>query len=128
MTRTAVDCPVNPSEDPEKVKAAILRLFPTAELSDEGGRFRGEADLEAFSKLIRKQKILDSTRGMLFKGKHGDKTVILLNKQVATVGKVSFAEPHAVLGAIKVTIEDDDLEALIDRIAPETVDGEEVPR
>jgi predicted RNA binding protein with dsRBD fold (UPF0201 family) len=49
-----------------------------------------------------------------------------LNKQVATVGKVSFADRRPVLGAIDVVIEDDDISALIDRVAPMTVDGEEV--
>lgn len=49
-----------------------------------------------------------------------------LNKQVATVGKVSFADRRPVLGAIEVSVEDDGLEQLIDRVAPMTVDGEEV--
>ncbi|MDR2846265.1 MAG: hypothetical protein LBV63_03185, partial [Candidatus Methanoplasma sp.] len=79
-----------------------------------------------FSKLIRKQKILDSARGVLFKGVRGNRTTIHLNKQVATVGKVSFTEPRTILGTIEVTIEDEDLELLIDRVAPETVDGEEL--
>ena len=39
---------------------------------------------------------------------------------------MSFADRNPVLGAIEVRIEDDDLEALIDRVAPMTVDGEEV--
>ena len=44
------------------------------------------------------------------------------------MGKVSFIEPKAILGTIKVTIEDDDIIGLIDKVAPETVDGEEVLR
>lgn len=87
---------------------------------------RGPVSLDHFSKLIRRQEILDSTRAMMFKGKRGDATVIRLNKQVATVGKVSFAEQRSVLGAIEVFIEGDDLEAFIDRVAPVTVDGKEV--
>ncbi len=51
---------------------------------------------------------------------------MMLNKQVATVGKVSFADRNPVLGAIEVFVEDDDLLGLIDRVAPITVDGEEV--
>lgn len=127
MSEIIIRCPVNPSEDPDKVRDAILSVFPDAdiELKDDG--FEGTAPgLDHFSKQIRKQRILDATRGVLLKGKHGDRTRMLLNKQVATVGKISFADRNPVLGGIEVTIKDDDIEALIDRVAPITVDGEEV--
>ena len=66
---------------------------------------------------------------MLYRGKKGsDRTVFHLNKQVAFMGKVSFSEPKAILGTIKVTVEEPDILALIDKVAPETVDGEEVLR
>jgi hypothetical protein len=42
------------------------------------------------------------------------------------VGKLSFVEEQAPLGGIEVTIEDEGIEALIDRVAPVTVDGVEV--
>ena len=51
-----------------------------------------------------------------------------LNKQVAFMGKVSFSEPKAILGTIRVTVDETDILALIDKVAPETVDGEEVLR
>ncbi|UAL07762.1 MAG: hypothetical protein KRP56_00395 [Candidatus Methanogranum gryphiswaldense] len=126
MVRVTVSCPVYPSEDPKKVREAIARIFPGMELEESKWGLKGEGSLDNFSKLIRRQEILDSTRNMLFKGMHGNKTTIRLNKQVATVGKVSFAEPRAILGSIDIVIEDDDLEAVIDRIAPGTVDGREV--
>ncbi len=126
MTSLTIECPVNPSEDPEKVSAAILSIFPDAELELQEGRFVGCASIDHFSKLIRKQRILDATRGVMIKNRRGDKTWVNLNKQVATVGKVSFADRNPVLGAIEVCIEDGDIEALIDRVAPVTVDGEEV--
>ena len=126
MVTVRLWCPVFPSEDPEKVKSAILRIFPSAELTETGKGFEGDADLKNFSSIIRKQKILDSTRNMMFKGMRDDKITIRLNKQVATVGKVSFAEPRSVLGALEVTIVCDDLEALIDEVAPATIDGVEL--
>lgn len=127
MTSVTIACPVNPSEDPEKVRAAIAAIFPDAELElgDEG--FEGTCpSLDSFGKLIRRQRILDAARAVLLKNMHGRRTHMSLNKQVATVGKVSFADRRPVLGAIEVSVEDDDLEALIDRVAPMTVDGEEV--
>lgn len=127
MTLVSIECPVNPSEDPEKVRAAILSIFPDAGLELGDGRYTGTAPgLDRFSALIRKQRILDATRAVLLSNARGGSTRMSLNKQVATVGKVSFADRRPVLGAIEVRVEDDDLEALIDRVAPVTVDGEEV--
>ena len=126
MTAVRISCPVNPSEDEEKVRSAVLSIFPDAELSLNDGRLEGEATLDRFSKAIRRQKILDATRAVMIMNSRGNTTLLSLNKQVATVGKVSFADKRPVLGAIEVTIEDDDLMALIDRVAPITVDGEEV--
>ena len=126
MATVNVFCQVNPSEDPEKVRAAILSIFPDAELEETERGFRGTASLDRFSRIIRRQKILDATRGVMLSGMKGDTTRFSLNKQVATVGKVSFADRRPVLGAIQGDIEGDGLEALIDKVAPMTVDGEEV--
>ena len=121
-----ISAPVFPSEDPEKVEKAIRNIFPDAELEFADGTIEGEADLTYFSNLIRKQKILDVTRSVMTKGQRGRKTTININKQVAFVGKISYTEEKTVLGTIKVILEDENLEALIDMIAPNTVDGEEV--
>jgi len=127
MTSIEISCPVYPSEDPEKVKTAILKIFPDAVLEEKDDEITGTTEsLERFSKQIRKQKILDTTRSVMIHGKRGDRTRFFLNKQVAFVGKVSFCEEKTILGTMKVMIKDDDIEELIDRVAPVTVDGEEV--
>lgn len=126
MTSVTVFCQVNPSEDPDKVRESILKIFPDAELELGGKGYSGTASLDRFSNLIRKQRILDATRAVMISNMRGNRTRMNLNKQVATVGKVSFADARPVLGAIEVSVEDEDLVALIDRIAPMTVDGEEV--
>jgi len=120
---------VYPSEDPEKVKTAILKIFPDAVLEVSESEIKGTTDnLNKFARQIRKQEILDTTRALLLKGMRGntDRTLIRLNKQVAFMGLISFSEERTILGTIKVIIEDDELEALIQNVAPETVDGEEV--
>ena len=126
MTSVSIECPVNPSEDPDKVASAIISIFPDAELELMENGFKGSATLNHFSKQIRKQKILDATRGVMLKNMRGSKTWVNLNKQVATVGKISFVDKNPILGAIEVCIEDYDIEGLIDIVAPVTVDGEEV--
>lgn len=118
---------INPSEDPESVRKAVLNIFPDARIEAGDGYLRGESDsLETFGTMIRRQKILDTARSVLLKGKSGDRTRFLLNKQVAFVGKVSFCDRSQMLGPIEVTVMDEDIEALIDRTAPGTVDGVEV--
>ena len=126
MATVEIFCPVNPSEDPDKVRAAIEFIFPDAELEQIDSGFKGTATLDHFAKAIRRQKILDAVRGVMLSNVRGNSTRMSLNKQVATVGKVSFTDRRPVLGAIEVTVKDDDIEALIDRVAPMTVDGEEV--
>jgi len=126
MVRVFVSCPVYPSEDQEKVRDAILNIFPDASLERTESGFEGEAGTDRFCELIRKQKILDSTRSMMFKGIRGSRIILHMNKQVAAVGKISFTEPKTILGTVSVTMECDDPEMMIDKIAPRTVDGEEV--
>ena len=127
MPSIEITCPVYPSEDPEKVRTAVLKVFPDTVLEQKNDEMTGRSEsLERFSKQIRKQKILDTTRSVLIHGKRGDRTRFFLNKQVAFVGKISFCEERTILGTIKVVIIDDDIEGLIDRVAPVTVDGEEV--
>ena len=127
MPSIEIICPVYPSEDPEKVKTAILKVFPNATLEESDMGIKGTTDnLDRFSKQIRKQKILDTTRSVMLHGKRGDRTRIFLNKQVAFVGKVSFCEEKTILGTMKVVIIDEDIDGLIDKVAPVTVDGEEV--
>ena len=127
MPSIEITCPVYPSEDPEKVKTAILKVFPNATLEESDMGIKGTTeDLDRFSKQIRKQKILDTTRSVMLHGKRGDRTRIFLNKQVAFVGKISFCEEKTILGTMKVVIIDEDIDGLIDKVAPITVDGEEV--
>lgn len=127
MTSVEVTCPVFPSEDPEKVRTAMERIFPDIEIEEKDDMLVGRTDnLDRFSKQIRKQKILDTTRSVLIRGRRGSVTRFFLNKQVAFVGKVSFCEEKTILGTMKVVVEDEEMDALIENVAPVTVDGEEV--
>lgn len=116
-----------PTEDPEKVRCALLNVFPDALAEQyEGGLIARSGSLSRFKELIRNQRILDSTRSALLCASTGSETRFQLNKQVAYVGKISFTEGPMPLGSIDVSIEDDDLEALVDDVAPVTVGGVEV--
>ncbi len=127
MTSVEVTCPVFPSEDPDKVRVAMERIFPDIEIEETEDGLSGRTDnLVRFSKQIRKQRILDTTRSVLIRGRRGNVTRFFLNKQVAFVGKISFCEERTILGTMRVVVQDDEMDALIEDVAPETVDGEEV--
>ncbi|MDR2865897.1 MAG: hypothetical protein LBV13_00605 [Methanomassiliicoccaceae archaeon] len=127
MQTISVSCQVFPSEDPEKVKLALLNIFPGAALeADERTIAAKPADMAHFGEQIRRQRILDTARSVMMKGRRGERSVFHLNKQAAYAGKISFVEEKTILGTIKVAIEAEDITAFIEMFAPQTVDGEEV--
>jgi len=122
-----ISCPVFPSEDPEKVRQAVLNIFPDAVLDISDDRISSaSAGMEHFGNQIRRQRILDTARSVLMRGRRGERSFFYLNKQAAFAGKISFVEEKAVLGTIKVTVEAEDITSFIEMLAPNTVDGEEV--
>lgn len=127
MVRVDISCLVNPTEIPERVVLAVTNVFPDCNPVISDGILTGETgNMDAFSKRIRELRILDATRAVMYNGRHADGTSFKISKQVAYVGKISFCEGEPVLGAIRVDVHSDDIEALIDKVAPRTVDGEEV--
>jgi hypothetical protein len=122
-----VTCPVFPSEDADKVRRAVLNIFPDAVLENDDKGINASLDnMEHFGEQIRRQKILDTARSVMIKGRKGERSIFHLNKQAAYAGKISFVEERTVLGTIKVTADADDMTAFIETLAPNTVNGEEV--
>jgi predicted RNA binding protein with dsRBD fold (UPF0201 family) len=116
-----------PTEDPEKVRKAVLNLFPDSMIEEKDGRILAKTgSLGRFKELIRSHRIIDATRRILLRGRQGTGTSFMVNKQVAFIGKISYVEERLPLGSIEVSIEDDDLGGLIEEIAPVTVKGEEI--
>lgn len=112
-----------PTESREKVVRAILNLFPDAVVSGDDPVVAVSHSLEHFGELLKRQKIRDAARRILRRGIKGQTTMFRLNKQVATVGKVSFSEEEHPLGDIEVCINSDDVKRTIDEIAPDTRAG-----
>ncbi|MCQ4350305.1 MAG: hypothetical protein NO126_05535, partial [Sulfolobales archaeon] len=81
--------------------------------------------LQKLHKMLREERILDSARKHLLNGLEGDKLVFMLNKQVAFVGKVVFADSdrESPLGPIKITVESKNPLAVVDWLAPKTAKG-----
>jgi hypothetical protein len=78
--------------------------------------------LTKFYNLLRRERIRDAARGVLFKGLGENTIVFYLNKQAAYAGHVSFCQPVAEspLGPIKVRIKCDKPKELVDWLAPKT--------
>lgn len=127
-----VEAEVRATENPDKVRQAIQQLFSVdvrlLQMGDsqvargEGG---GEA-LDKFRQRLREQRILDAARKYLLRGREEGRISFYLNKQAAYVGKVSFCSfkyGESPLGAITVSIEARDVDAVISWLAPRTVRG-----
>ena len=111
---------VMPTEDRDRVRLAVLNIFPDIELACSGNEVRGSTDsLERFAELIRSQRIRDSIRAQLLGSRTEKGLRLSLNKQAAFVGRVSIGEGSP-LGDIEVSIECEDIGGLVDRIAPST--------
>ncbi|MGB3944646.1 MAG: RNA-binding domain-containing protein, partial [Methanothrix sp.] len=84
----------------------------------------GITALSTFHRLLREQRILDTARSVFLAGRVGDALQFRLNKQAATVGRISFPPEEEPLGSIHVEIRGPQL--LVDWLAPRTSEGRPV--
>ena len=116
---------VNPTENIDKVRAAVENIFDIP-LVLEGYHLEGTGDnLDKLHELLRRFKVLDSARKILLRNVKGDTTHFELHKQAAYMGKVNLSSTSP-LGSIEVVVEDDDIERVIDWLAPVTEGGREI--
>ncbi len=123
-----VEAEVNSTEDEGKVGKAVANIFETVVVavkpSRMGGVLYGKAEgrdaLVKFRTLLSLDRIRAAARKVFFGGLRGNTIRFCLNKQVAFAGHVSFCEETAEspLGPLKVVIECDDPQRLIDWLAP----------
>ncbi|BCU70243.1 RNA-binding domain-containing protein [Stygiolobus caldivivus] len=133
MTRIIVEAEVRPSENKDKVLQAMLNFFDFERIKEEKvgislvviGESSTLKSLLRFHRALRDEKILDSARKYLYKGVSGNSISFMLNKQAAAVRRISFVdnENESPLGPIKVRIEYDDPQAVIDWLTPKTAKG-----
>ena len=127
MLRVRVETACRATENPSKVRRALLNLFPDLAFEREEERLVATtASLATLRDRILLQRIRDAARAQLVAGRTGDRTRIVLSKQAAFMGIVNFAAGSP-LGDIVVDIESDDLTAVIDDVAESTVHREPRP-
>jgi predicted RNA binding protein with dsRBD fold (UPF0201 family) len=125
-----VDTQINPTENEENVKAVVnnfldgatITIKPSIKGSYLTAVAKGQESLFKLRNLLRNDRIRDASRRLLFKSIRGNMISFYLNKQVAFVGHISFSEESAEspLGPIRVNIETDNPEKLIDWLAEKT--------
>jgi predicted RNA binding protein with dsRBD fold (UPF0201 family) len=108
------------TEDRDAVIRAIRNLFPDAEVRGDSEIIATSGSADEFGELLKRYKIRDAARKVMRRGLRGDTTRFRLNKQVAAIGKISFSEEDHALGDIEVSMMADDIESIIDAIAPST--------
>lgn len=111
MVRVKLRAPVHPTEDVERVRAALVAFFPDAKVQEGDGVLLAEAsDLGRLRELIRSERIPDSARGQMLMGlsRDGLSARFLLGKQAAAVGRIHFGPLRSPLGDIEVRFEGDE--------------------
>ncbi|MHC1580653.1 MAG: RNA-binding domain-containing protein [Methanopyraceae archaeon] len=134
-----------PTEDEEKVLKALGNLFDLDLFEKVGEERLGDVKRIEFEcrgpqarlslgrlyERLREQEILDAARRVLREGVTAEGSILFhLNKQAAFANAVSFSEGgESPLGPIVVEIfpkDPDDVDKVIDWLAPETIDGKPI--
>lgn len=125
-----IEVEVNPTEDEAKVKRAVENVFGGLQFEQKSLRrgslliikTRGMDVLTKLCNLLRRDRIRNAARSVMYKGMSEQSVVFYLNKQVAYAGHVSFSQPsgESPLGPIKVEIKCGDPRQIIDWLAPRT--------
>jgi len=125
-----IEVKINPTESETKVKQAIENIFGNIQTKVQpiykGGLLTAETrGLEPLTKLynlLRRERIRDAARAVLFEGLNGKTINFCLNKQAAFAGHMSFSKEDAEspLGPITVKIRCENPRELIEWLAPKT--------
>ena len=116
-------CPVNLSEDPDKVIQAISNIFPHSDIKNENFSIKAQSnELRSLEKIyesiVSTQSQKSYTRN-LENNLDGNSTWFFLNKQAAFVDQVAICDEaeESPLGPIKVVLNSSNIDGIIDWIS-----------
>ena len=116
-------CPVNLSEDPDKVIQAISNIFPHSDIKNENFSIKAQSNelrsLEKIYESITSTQSQKSYTRNLENNLEGNSTWFFLNKQAAFVDQVVICEEaeESPLGPIKVILNSSNIDGIIDWIS-----------
>ena len=128
-----VEAMIYPTEDREKVLAAIGNVVTVSDVSElevrpgihiVRGKGSGKECLEKLQTIVGQDRIRSAARALLFSAITDNGLEFHLNKQVALVNHVSFCsvEGESPLGPITIKVKCSDPTALVDWLAPRPQD------
>ncbi len=115
-----VFCPVNPSEDPDKIRKAVSNILPYLNIDSKNFSISSQSeDLRCLEKIYetihtkRSQKIYRRNLEKNLKGNNN--TWFYLNKQAAYAGKIVICEnsDESPLGPIKIILISPEIDRII---------------
>ena len=116
-------CPVNLSEDPDKVIQAISNIFPHSTIKNENFSIKAQSnELRSLEKIyesiVSTQSQKSYTRN-LENNLDGNSTWFFLNKQAAFVDQIAICDEaeESPLGPIKVILNSSNIDGIIDWIS-----------
>ena len=121
--KVEIICPVNLSEDLDKIKQAISNIFPDSTIKNEIFSIKAQSNelksLEKISETISSSQSQKIYTRNLENNLEGDSTWFFLNKQAAFVGIVAICDEaeESPLGPIKVTLTSSNIDGIIDWIS-----------
>ena len=128
--KVQVEAEIYPSESEEKVRAAVtnilanasIKITPSGKTDTLTAEAKGQDSLLKLRSILCNDRIRDASRKALFRSLRGNTISFCLNKQVAFAGHISFSEETAEspLGPLRVTIETDSPQQLIEWLAEKT--------
>lgn len=131
MEEINIQVEVNPTEDFAKVRQAVENIFVDLHFEETQRNERnflvahgeGSSILAKLTHILRRERIRNAARKILYQGLTGNTITFFLNKQVAFAGHISFCDPigESPLGPIRVKIQSGDPRKLIEWLAPKTL-------
>ena len=124
MSRVELRATVSPSEDPQKVLAAMRQVFGDCDYSVEEGvasiRLRSSSSrcLQRLHDQLRDRHVRDAARRLMLASLEGRVLLLKLNRQAAAAGVLALCSNavESPLGPLNLEIETDAPEKLIDRL------------
>ena len=125
---------IKPTEDLEKVKLAFKNLCPPITIdTDKDSKNRiilkgfatGSESITTLAKKFREQRILEAVRQRFMKSLQNDTLVFWVQRQAAFMNRFHLSDENDVsgMGPIRVEIQANNLQDVIDYVAPPTVKG-----
>ena len=120
--RTEIFSSINPSEDPNKVKIAILNVIPDCKIKVEKFSIKGESDdinsLDTIHQSISSMHHQRIYKKILQRNLTRNSTWFYLNKQAAFAGKVILCEEsdESPLGPIRIVLTSRNIERIIEKL------------